>query len=224
MGRRERTAGNLELVGGRLCLDFTNTVSTRIEALRREYLTTYGDLVAWGQHARILTEDGAKALLHKATRRAGRAAAALDRAVALRETVYSIFSMIADGREPRTSDLAALNIVLHEALSRLEVRPSAGGFEWAWALDEDDLAWMRWPIARSAADLLISGDLGRVRRCAREGCDWLFVDSSKNHSRRWCSMAMCGSRVKAHRYYQRRKRGKSSDSAKTRPVTLSGLS
>jgi predicted RNA-binding Zn ribbon-like protein len=64
---------------------------------------------------------------------------------------------------------------------------------------------MLWPIVRSAAELLTSEDLGRVRRCGREGCDWLFVDSSKNRSRRWCSMEMCGSRVKSRRYYYRKR-------------------
>ncbi|MCK4470533.1 MAG: CGNR zinc finger domain-containing protein, partial [Anaerolineae bacterium] len=99
-------------------------------------------------------------------------------------------------------------LMLHEALSRLEIRPSADRFEWAWVLGENDLDRMLWPIVRSAAELLTSGDLRKVRQCAREGCDWLFVDASKNHSRRWCSMNMCGSRVKARRYYQRKTRVK----------------
>jgi len=99
--------------------------------------------------------------------------------------------------------------MLHEALSRLEIRPSEDRFEWAWVLDANDLDRMLWPIVRSAAELLTSGDLRKVRQCAREGCDWLFVDASKNHSRRWCSMNMCGSRVKARRYYQRKARVKS---------------
>lgn len=210
MGKRERTASNLELVGGRLCLDFANTVSTRIETLRREYLTTYGELVAWSQHACFLTDNEANILLHNATCHPDLAAAALDRAIALRETIYRIFSAIADHREPQRTDLASLNTALHETLSRLEVRPSAGGFEWTWVLgaDGNDLDRMLWPIVRSVADLLTSGDLRKVRQCAREGCDWLFVDASKNHSRRWCSMDMCGSRVKARRYYQRKKRGR----------------
>ena len=98
--------------------------------------------------------------------------------------------------------------MLHEALSRLEICPSEDMFEWTWVLDANDLDRVLWPIVRSAADLLTSGDLRKVRQCARESCDWLFVDASKNHSRRWCSMNMCGSRVKARRYYQRKTRVK----------------
>jgi predicted RNA-binding Zn ribbon-like protein len=123
----------------------------------------------------------------------------------LREVIYRTFSALAAQRQPTLSDLAALNRALRDALPRLELRPSAGGFEWTWASARDDLDWMLWPIIRSAAELLTSEDLDRVRECAREGCDWLFVDTSKNRSRRWCSMNLCGSRVKARRYYRRRK-------------------
>ncbi len=95
MGKRERTASNLELVGGRLCLDFANTVSTRTETLRREYLATYGDLMAWSQHVRFLTDNEAETLLYNATRYPNLAVTVLDRAIALRETIYRIFSAIA---------------------------------------------------------------------------------------------------------------------------------
>jgi predicted RNA-binding Zn ribbon-like protein len=196
------------LIGGWMCLDFANTVSTRDEALyrlHREYLTSYDQLVAWSQHAGLLAENEAKAMLQTAADHPALAAAALDRAIALREAIYGIFSAIAHDREPAGGDLAAMNSALHEALSRQEVVRSDGRFRWTWVLDGDDLDRILWPIVRSAADLLTSEDLGRVRECAREGCDWLFVDMSKNQSRRWCTMSACGSRVKARRYYHRKK-------------------
>ena len=202
---KHRTAETLELVGGHLCLDFANTVNTRDEAMRREYLTGYDDLVGWARHAEILTEPEAEALLHSAARHPDLAAAALGRAVALRETIYRIFWAIVEDRDPEGTDLAAMNFVLREASSRLELAPSAGGFVWTWLVEEDELDRVLWPIAGSAANLLTSTELGRVRQCARQGCDWLFVDLSKNQSRRWCSMNMCGSRVKSRRYYRRRK-------------------
>jgi predicted RNA-binding Zn ribbon-like protein len=208
MAERERSARDLELIGGRLCLDFANTISTRLEG-GREYLTSYADLVAWSRHAGILTDEAAGLLLlDGAARHPDMAADALERAIAMRETIYRVFSAIAAGREPRAAELTALNAELGEALSRLEIAPSGGGFEWRWTAEGDDLERMLWPVVRSAADTLTSRDLGRVRECAREGCDWLFVDTSKNRSRRWCSMAMCGSRVKAQRYYRRVKKGK----------------
>lgn len=207
MAEKERSASNLELIGGRLCLDFANTVSTRLEG-GREYLTSYVELVAWSQHAEALTVDEAGVLLHQAAGRTELAAAALEQAIVMRETIYRAFSEIAAGCDPEAADLAALNLALHEAFSHLEVVLAKDGFEWRWTTGGDNLNRILWPIACSAADTLTSPDLGRVRQCAREGCDWLFVDTSKNHSRRWCSMAMCGSRVKARRYYRRVKQGK----------------
>jgi len=206
MVEKERSASNLDLIGGRLCLDFANTISTRMET-GREYLTSYAELAAWSEHAGALAEDEAEALRNHAASHPNLAAGTLERAILFRETVYRIFSAIADGGEPGRADLAALNEALRPALSRLEVNSTGDGFAWRWTLDGNDLDGMLWPLARSAADLLTSEDLKRVRQCARDGCDWLFVDTSKNHSRRWCSMDLCGSRVKAKRYYQRKRKG-----------------
>jgi predicted RNA-binding Zn ribbon-like protein len=206
MDHTERAAGNLELIGGRLCLDFANTVSTRSQQPRREYLATYTDLVAWSLHAGILSQPEASALLTCATDRPELADAALERALVLRETLYRIFAGLAAGQSPPAADLVALNRALHTALSHLEISPTEDSFAWGWAAQADDLERILWPIARSAADLLTSPEHSQVRCCARQGCDWLFVDSSKNHTRRWCSMTACGSRVKMQRYYRRRKK------------------
>jgi glycosyltransferase involved in cell wall biosynthesis len=75
------------------------------------------------------------------------------------------------------------------------------GFAWEWAIG-DDLAGVLWPVAHSATGLLTSVPLGRVKGCA--GCNWLFVDESKNKSRRWCSMEDCGTYAKMRRYVARR--------------------
>src|SRR5207302_22567 len=76
------------------------------------------------------------------------------------------------------------------------------------AAEEETLDRMLWPVIRSAADLLVSGEAQRVRRCASETCDWLFLDTSRNHSRRWCDMSGCGNRAKARRHYARAKAGR----------------
>lgn len=193
------------MIGGRLCLNFSNTVSSRTKTAYREYLATYDDLVAWGLHVGLLADDEAEVLLYSAARHPDLATAVLERAITLREAIYQIFWAIADHREPEEADLAGLNAALHRALARLEVRLAAEGFEWAWVTDEDSLDRMLWPVARSAADLLASGDFERVKKCAGETCDWLFLDSSKNRSRRWCMMGVCGSRAKSRRYYRRKK-------------------
>jgi predicted RNA-binding Zn ribbon-like protein len=205
MARKHREAGNLELIGGQLCLDFTNTY-TQTEVLHHEYLHSYTDLLAWAQHAGLLTGDEAQRLRDKAAGDPSQAAAVFDRAIALRATIYRIFAAVAQRQAPAVADIMALNNALAESPARLQVLGSRERFEWQWLQNMDALDGMLWPLAWSAADLLTSADFARVRQCARsEGCDWLFVDTSKNGSRRWCSMNLCGSRDKGRRYYRRKR-------------------
>jgi predicted RNA-binding Zn ribbon-like protein len=206
MADKVRSVRTLELVGGRLCLDWANTVSARSGPERHEYLACYADLLEWSRRAGILTQRDVRRLERNAARYPGEAAATLDRAIVMRETIYRIFAAITRQQSPKKADVASLNALLTEALSRLQVQPAEASFAWQWAREPWALDVMLWPIVRSAADLLTSADLFRVRQCARrQGCDWLFVDTSRNQSRRWCSMRMCGSRVKSSRYYQRKR-------------------
>ncbi|HXV44721.1 MAG TPA: CGNR zinc finger domain-containing protein, partial [Anaerolineae bacterium] len=129
-----------------------------------------------------------------------------DRALTLRATIYRIFAAAAHRQVPAVADIFTLNAVLAQAPARLRVLATGEKFEWQWLQNMDALDGMLWPIAWSAADLLTSANLARVRQCARsEGCDWLFVDTSKNGSRRWCSMNLCGSRDKGRRFYRRKR-------------------
>lgn len=209
---KTREARNLEPVGGSLCLDFANTVSTRAGTLGKEYLTTYDDLVAWSLHAGILAEKEAERLRRLRSRHPKEGHTVLNRAVEVRETIYRIFSAIAKKRSPRDVDIRALNRLLSEALSRLEIRSQKGRFEWGWAHDTEALDIMLWPVAQSAAQLLIAGKRSSVRHCAAHpACGWLFLDTSKNQRRRWCSMKLCGSRAKIERFYRRKKAPSSSN-------------
>lgn len=208
MARKRREAGNLELIGGQLCLDFTNTY-TQTELLHHEYLHSYPDLLAWSRHAGLLNNAQTEQLQQEAQRDVQAAARVFERAIALRGIIYRLFAAAAHQQIPAVADVTALNVWLAEAPGRPQLLAAGPGFVWQWQQQVQALDTMLWPIAWSAAELLTSPDLPRVRQCARsEGCDWLFVDSSKNQSRRWCSMKLCGSRDKTRRYYQR-KRGRS---------------
>ncbi|MBI2081511.1 MAG: CGNR zinc finger domain-containing protein, partial [candidate division NC10 bacterium] len=103
------------------------------------------------------------------------------------------------------SDLAVLNAALAEALPLLGLVPEGNGFTWEWTANGQRLDRMLWPVARSAAELLTSGELARVRECEAESCAWLFMDRSRNRSRRWCDMKTCGNRTKARRHYERKR-------------------
>lgn len=194
-----------ELTGGRLCLDFANSLSDRPSGHPREHLGSYADLVAWGRQARAIGPEEAHRLRRRAARRPAEAEAALRHAIALRETIYHMFLALASGRPPVASDLERLNSALPRALGRLRLAPRPDGFEWEWAPDERGLDRVLWPVIRSAAELLTSNDHRAVRACASESCLWLFIDSSKNKSRRWCDMTTCGNRSKVKRHYQRKK-------------------
>ena len=197
-----------DLSGGQLALDFANTVEDRPAAQPDDRLRRYGDLVAWARQAGLLTDDRARALLRRGAARPAEAMAVLPRAVALREAIYRIFLAVGGGGEPAPADLAALNGALADALARARLVPAEGGagFAWGWA-DDDALDRMLWPVVRAAADLLVGEDLARTRVCSAHDCNWLFVDTSRNASRRWCNMQVCGNRAKARRF-QQRKRGR----------------
>ncbi|HEX9747688.1 MAG TPA: ABATE domain-containing protein [Methylomirabilota bacterium] len=195
-----------ELNAGRLCLDFTNTVRARPLSDKVELINDYGDLLSWARQATILTPGEATALTETARQQPRAAADALAQTRSLREALYGLFSDRAAGLPAPTSNLHTINKAIGKAMTRAGLSPSArGGFEWSWPdapLGVDGVAW--W-VARSAAELLASRDLTGVLECAGYDCGRLFMDGTKNRSRRWCDMASCGNRAKGRRHYERRK-------------------
>jgi predicted RNA-binding Zn ribbon-like protein len=151
----------------------------------------------------FLNDRQAEHLLEEARRRPTEAVAMHQRALVLREAIYRIFSAISAGCPAGEDDLALLNDELSHGLARSRIVPSQEGYAWDWIGEEDALDRMLWPVVRDAADLLTSEDLLRVGQCADERCGWLFLDTSRNRSRRWCSMEDCGNRAKARRHYRR---------------------
>jgi predicted RNA-binding Zn ribbon-like protein len=196
-----------ELVGGRLCLDFCNTLEERGGA-RVERLRDYASLTGWSWRAGVLSGEEAARLNRAAARNATAAVIVVERALTLRETLHDIFLAIASGRRPAPANLDDLNEELGRAMGRSQVVATESGFTWLWAEGGRALDSMLWPIARSAADLLTSGgELTAVRECLGEGCGRLFLDTSRNRSRRWCDMRVCGNRAKARRHHARLRSG-----------------
>jgi predicted RNA-binding Zn ribbon-like protein len=205
-GGRQTPSGFLfELSGGALCLDFVNTVDDRPTLQSRELLHDYRDLLSWARQAGAVTPRQASALEREAARRPREARSVLDQARSVRESLFLLFSAAAAGRRLPEAELDRLNPALSAALGRLRLTSGRGkGARWAWS-DELALEQMLWPVLRSAADLLTSRDLARLRECAAQACAWLFLDRSKNRSRRWCDMTVCGNRDKVRRHRQRRR-------------------
>jgi predicted RNA-binding Zn ribbon-like protein len=192
----------MRLVGGSLALDFVNTRGGRpTPAAEDEVLHDYDGLVAWGRHVGMLTEAEARRLLRRARREPDEAQRAYQRAVYLRGYLYELFRAVAAGRPPPRRCTAALRGDEAEALGRAQLVRGDGGFRWSWARD-DDLARPLRPVVHAAVALLTAGPLQRVKRC--DGCGWLFIDGSRNRSRRWCAMEDCGTAEKVRRYLARR--------------------
>jgi predicted RNA-binding Zn ribbon-like protein len=204
MARNRPTPTSPKLVAGAPCLDFANTADWHASARPQECLRRYEDLVAWCRRAGLLAPARAARLLREARRRPGAAQAALRRATALREAIYRIVVSLLRGSPPDPPDLAAFNRALASALRRSRIVSGGNGVTWAWEGDDRALDAMLWPIVESAADLLTSERRSRIGQCADDrGCGWLFLDTTKNRSRRWCEMGDCGNRAKARRHYLR---------------------
>jgi len=193
-----------QIIAGELCLDFINTLDNRpVPERRKDLLQSYEDLVDWATQAGALSAAHRAVLLREAESHPKQAAAALAEAVELRECLYRTMTAVARNRRVSADELRDFNAYVGKALSHLELHAARKGFRLAWPENQPQLDSVWWPIVRSASDLLSGEDLGSVRECGDDTCRWLFVDRSKNHSRRWCDMRVCGNRIKARKFYRR---------------------
>jgi predicted RNA-binding Zn ribbon-like protein len=201
-----------KFVGGRLCLDFINSVDARLEqkvknstvfTFRADKLNGYTDLAEWSKEAGILEEYDIKRVLRVASQNVSKAGRVFARAIALRESLFRILKHIIEGWEPPNSDIEMLNRECTIARNRQKLIYYSNKFAWNLETDEDGLDSMICPIALSSAELLLSKELSLVRQCPGLNCGWLFLDSSKNRSRQWCDMKDCGNLAKVRRYRER---------------------
>ena len=191
----------INLVGGRLCLDFCNTMRGRDRTDANDFWQGYGDLADWCVHTEILGPADAERLKLAAAIDPKAADRALRAARRLREAMHRAFAAEAGGRGANEADLEQINEVLVRGNSRRKLRPAMQGACWIWDDAPTDLEAVLWPVAWSAGDLLTSSQLEWVKECG--GCPWLFLDASRNHSRRWCDMRDCGNRNKVRRFRAR---------------------
>jgi predicted RNA-binding Zn ribbon-like protein len=200
------TAFNLSADGH--AIDFANTADWHAAAEPIELLTSYERLVAWARAVGVLDAPAAEALLAAAAQRPDEAESTLTATLELREAIFRIFSAVAHGGQATEVDLATLNAALPGALARLRLSqaPHPRGYSWTWHADAKDLGWFLAPVVRAAAELLVSPDVARLRECAGHPCGWIFLDLTKNGSRRWCEMQVCGTRAKIRRYRDRQRK------------------
>lgn len=191
----------MRLVGGSLALDYVNTRSGPVDGPPDDdALAGYGDLVTWARYAGTLTEAEGAPLLRRARGDPDGARAAFLRSLRMRDYLDELFRALATGGQPAGRALAELRDDEVDALGHAQLAGD-GPFVWNWERDRG-LSRPLWPVVHAAVELLTAGPLDRVKGCA--GCRFLFVDESKNRSRRWCSMDDCGTTAKIRRYVARR--------------------
>lgn len=196
----------LGLVGGRLSLDFANTIESIFSDNGGGTLDDYLGLVEWSVYAQSVPEEEAELLQERARQRPDEVASIVSRGRTLREAIFRMLIAITSGEPVPQQALTWLNEELAHAMPHMRLVTGDEGFHWHWewngALDS-----VLWPVVEDAADLLTAGSLERVKKCNGPTCDWLFLDTSRNRSRRWCSMETCGNRAKARRFYHRHQDG-----------------
>jgi predicted RNA-binding Zn ribbon-like protein len=205
-----RRPPKFELIAGNVCLDFINTLDNRSSPEPKELLKNYYELALFGEDTGILTPAQLDFFYERVHLIPDEAKEALRRAINLREAMYAVFSAVINKQTAPQIAMDRLNANIHDAAlhSRL-VQPRLvqrdGRLEWRFDDLGTTLHGMLWPIARAAADLLVSPDLALVGACSSPTCQWLFLDTSKNHRRRWCDMQQCGNRAKARKFYAKKK-------------------
>jgi predicted RNA-binding Zn ribbon-like protein len=192
------------LIAGNVGLDFVNTLDDR-HTQPKELLESYADLARFGEDAGLLESRQVDHLCERSYAEPERAQQALLWGRELREAIHDVFWAIMNKRLVPPGALARLNADIQGAAGHMRLVPVKGGFEWSFD-DLREFDSVLWPIARAAGDLLASDQLAYVRACFSKSCEWFFLDTSKNHHRRWCDMTSCGNRAKVQRFYARQKK------------------
>ena len=189
-----------------MCLDFINTLDDRYSNEPKELLKGYIDLARFAEDAGILGEQQVDRLFARSMESPEPAQRALAAAIQMREAMYEVFWAMVKKKPVPPAALTLLNQYVQSAAQHMNLMPGRGRFEWQFDSVPNNFEAPLWPIARSAAELLASDQLDYVRACASKTCEWLFLDESKNHRRRWCDMTKCGNRAKVKRFYTRKKK------------------
>ena len=194
--------------GGALCLDFCNSGGGVRRASGTEWIAGFTDLIGWLEAAEAVT-GGQAARLRRAGAASPRAAVRVwGRAIKFREALFRVLNAKAQGGAVAREDLSIIEAEHARAASFARLSWTGEGYAWSLDPSASALEAAMQPLVESAVSLLTSAKLERLRRCGRSTCYWLFIDETRNHSRRWCEMASCGNVVKVRRFREKSHRGR----------------
>jgi predicted RNA-binding Zn ribbon-like protein len=190
------------LLAGHPALDLVNTMDSRFSANGpEELLPTYGDLLRLAAQSRLLTPEQARKLARTVREKDGQRV--LASVVELREALAAVLYAQMDGSKALATQVETLERHFQAMAQHRRLRLGESQLVWSWSGLEQEAEIPLWRLAEAASDLLLSSEAERVRECGDPTCRWLFLDISKNHTRRWCNMKTCGNRMKARRHHAR---------------------
>lgn len=188
-----------ELIAGHPALDLVNTLDWRFRASgSEELLENYDDLLSFASQAELLSPKLVRKIARKVSTTA--AEAALTTCRELREAAAEILYDLVEERAPQATAMKSVEALIANARQHQHLRFSAPRLHWSFPDSKRQADLPVWLLSLRVADLLVSEKMERVRACENDECRWLFLDTSKNHTRRWCDMKVCGNRMKARRY------------------------
>ncbi len=190
-----------KLHAGHPALELVNTLDLRFSANAEELIPAYSDLLRLTAQLRLLTADQARKLTR--TIDAKDAQRVLASTVELREALAAVLYGRIDGGKPPAAQVETLEKHFHAAALHRRLLAGNSHLVWTWSGAEQQAEIPLWKLAQAASDLLVSSDAQRIKDCGDPTCRWLFLDLSKNHTRRWCDMKTCGNRMKARRHQAR---------------------
>lgn len=190
------------LLGGALCLDFINTIGWRGDPTRTiEFLPSYSELVLWALGSGVIDRQKSLHLIDEGMKNPVTSTATLQLAKELRVELESAF----DPNLQQSTNLPIATAIVRSVGEFDTLVEGVGRLRWTSTATGSDISLPLLPVAISALELATSRKIEMVKRCADDDCAWLFIDDTRNHSRRWCSMEDCGNRAKAGAHYARRK-------------------
>ena len=190
---------DIERVAGHPAIDYVNTLGGLPTAANDEYLFGYADLLTWVEGSALVDAATAAMLRRAGDHAPARADEVFDHALRLRAALDAVLRSQLEHRSAASGHRGVLREAYVAAVAHADLDPHGGRYTWRWpAAVAETLEYPLWPVAFQAVELLRFGPLERLARCGH--CRWLFLDTSKNRSRRWCSMNACGARMKMRRY------------------------
>lgn len=193
------------MLGGDPAVDFVNTASLWSSGDPVDRLGDAEGFLNWVRAAGLADEKELAEAQNALRRDPAAAAAMFDLAVRLRAALKRIFDAAAHGARVQDVDLALLKDLACRARTFRDLIQIDGGFEDRWTKYAPSIEKPLLAIALAAERLLREAPLDRLHACGGEGCEWMFLDLSKNASRRWCSMATCGNAAKVKKFRSRKK-------------------